>query len=197
MAFVVEDGTGLSTATAYIETTYADTHHADRGRTEWAAMSTEEKESAVIRATDYIEQRFGCKFTGEKQSSAQALEWPRMGAYDRDGHLFPDVPTQLQKACAEYALIAYRQGELAPQPPLPVPSLAVDGTAGSAEATGQIIKEKIGPIETEYAVTDAAQSRVNTKSSMVSDANLPEYPAADLWMKELLVPTGSGTLVRA
>jgi predicted amidohydrolase YtcJ len=160
-------------------------------------MSTEEKEQAIVRATDYIDQRFGRKFVGQKTHGDQALEWPRASAYDRDDHVLSDIPVLLQRACAEYALIAYRQGELAPQPPLPVPSLGVDGTAGSTEATGQIIKEKVGPIETEYKVDSVVQSRNSTKSALVSDSNIPEYPVADMWIAELLRSSSSRTLVRA
>lgn len=196
MAFVVEDGTGKSDATAYVTTAYVDGHHKDRGRTQWKTASADEKESAVIRATDYIDQRFGQQFKGDKTSGDQALEWPRVNAFDKDGHTLADIPVLLQKACAEYALIALRQGELAPQPPLPVPSLALNGTEGSTEAVGEIVKEKIGPIETEYRVRSQTQGRTSTKSSVVSDNLIPEYPVADMWISELLRPSTSKLLLR-
>lgn len=197
MAFVVEDGTGKSDATAYVTTAYVDTHHSDRAREEWEVASAGNKQSAIIRATDYLDQRFGRKFTGSKISGDQALEWPRASAYDLDGHIFQDIPVQLQKACSEYALIALRQGELALQPPLPVPTLGLDGTVGTTEPTGEITKEKIGPIETEYASSRKDNAdRKASQSSMVSDFYIPEYPAADMWVEELLKSSSSRMLYR-
>lgn len=203
MAFVAEDGTGLATANAYVSVAYGNTHHADRGRTDWASASDGDKEKALIRATDYIDQRFGIKFIGDRQSSAQALQWPRMGAYDRDGHALLGVPPQLQKACSEYALISLRQGELAPNPQLPVPD-AVVATGESEEGPvpkGEITKEVVGPLETQWQPLSHARSPAATnkapQSSMLSDFHIPEYPVADLWIEELLVNPTSRVLVRA
>jgi hypothetical protein len=202
VAFVVEDGTGLSTANAYISVATGDTHHADRGRTDWAAATNANREMAIVRATDYIDQRFGIRFIGEKGSGSQALEWPRLSAFDKDGYLLNGIPTQIEKACAEYALVSLRQGELAPNPPLPVPDQAVVGggiVVGSVPQ-GEITREVVGPLETHWRSLGEARSSGAYKapqSTMVSDLFLPEYPRADLWVEELLVSVSSRNLVRA
>ena len=191
MAFKAEDGTGLSDANAYITVTFADGHHSDRGRTQWASALEAVRKTAIIRATDYIDQRFGTLFIGEKMKGSQGLEWPRADAFDRDGHVLDPIPPQLQKACAEYALIALRQGELAPQPPMPVPPQGVDGTIGDAAPAGEIVREKIGPIETEYRTLSEAVGGMSPE-----DFYLPKYPVADMWLEELLVAEIGGKLSR-
>ncbi len=202
MAFVVEDGTGLSNSNAYISVADADTHHADRGHTDWAAALDANKELAIVRATDYIDQRFGLKFVGDKGSSAQALEWPRIGAYDVDGYLFDPLPPQLLKAVSEYALISLRQGDLGPNPQLPVPdSDPADGTTTNGPVPkGEITKEVVGPLETEWQPLSAARGNGGAnraaQSTLVSDFFIPEYPVADLWIEALLKNPSSRTLVR-
>lgn len=65
----VEDGTGvIALANSYVGVAEADNYHVARGNAAWAAAATEEiREEALIRATDYIETRFGQRFLGRKQ----------------------------------------------------------------------------------------------------------------------------------
>ena len=165
MAFVTEDGTGLALANGYVTVAFADAYFLDRGNAIWAAVATDaEKEQAIVRATDYIDKRFGIRFKGVKQSSDQGLEWPRAGAVDNDGYVFDDVPRNLEKATAEYALRALSA------------TLAPDNSNSGVKIT----RKKVGPIETE--------SELSTPSSgsVISPASLKEYPEADLWIQELL-----------
>lgn len=98
MAFVVEDGTGLPDSNAYIEVAFADGYFADRNNAEWAALTTEQKEVAIISATDYIDFRWGSKFKSYPSVEGQALEFPR--------EAWLGIPTGVKKACAEYAVRA-------------------------------------------------------------------------------------------
>lgn len=204
MAFTVESGSGDAGANAYVSATYVSTHHSDRGNTAWADFATPDQEAAIIRASDYIDKRFGRRFRGVRITKDQGLEWPRMNAFDNDGFLLSGgdaVPRQIEKAAAEYALRAAMCGVLAPDAPLPVPHQ--DLTDSSCEtsrsdqgATGQITrkKEKIGPLEedTWYETTsqvlgkNLAAGATGVKSSLVNDFIIPEYPEADLWIEELL-----------
>jgi hypothetical protein len=179
MAFVAEDGTGLSTANSYISVGFADSYHLDRGNAAWALATEANRQAALIRATDYIDKRFGKRFKGWRQTKAQALEWPRLGAFDEDYHTLngPDViPRQLQKACAEYALRA-----------LTITTLAPDNDAVGLS----LLREKVGPIETEKKISQGQK-----KSQLVDATSIPDYPEADLWMSELLSGT-SRDLYRA
>ena len=178
MAFVPEDGTGLSNSNSYVSEAFADSYFTDRGNATWAAALTADKETALVRATDYLDKRFGPKFRGFKQSMSQALEWPRIGALDDDDYLLngvDNIPRQLQKATAEYGLRALSA------------VLAPDNTnAGIA-----ITKKKVGPIETVNELSNPGSP------SLVSPNSIPEYPEADLWMSELIKTTTSRTTVRA
>lgn len=201
MAFTVESGSGDAGSNAYISVADVDTHHADRGTTDWTNFTTPEKEQAIVRASDYIDKRFGRRFVGLRNSKAQGLEWPRTDAFDQDGFLLSgvdDIPRQLLKACAEYALRAAVCGILAPDPPLPVPKQDPTdmGNRPEQEETGQLTRkrEKVGPLEEDkwFETTsqvigrNLAAGATGVKSSLVNDFLIPEYPEADLWLEELL-----------
>lgn len=200
MAFTVEDGTGVANANSYVTTAFVDAHHSDRGRADWAGLNVGEKQRYAILASDYVDLRFGPRFRGYRRGTTQGLEWPRLDAVDDDGHLLQGVPNLLQKAVAEYALIAARQGELAPNPDLPVPNEALEDGVSTTSPTGELIRERVGPIESEYRPPSLGQmlpaSIRASQSSQVSDTFLPQYPRADLWIEQLLRGSLSGTLVR-
>ena len=197
MAFVADDGTGLATANAYIDVAYADEYHADRGATAWSFSDTEgttaitqtQKEQAIVRATDHVDRTFGHRFRGYVASSSQALKWPRSEAYDPSEYALTEIPLQLQKAVAEYALRALLYGTLTPDAPPPVPrqaftsgeALVEYGEGGSGEVTQY--RDKTGPLETEvrYAAGTSGQ--------------MPSHPAADNILKPLL-KSWDGRIVR-
>lgn len=169
MAFTPETGTGLATANAYITLAAFKAHHDDRGRVYTGLYTDPVIQAAVVKATDYLDKRFGGRFRGVKGSSIQALAWPRIGAMDNSGYALDGVPRQLALATAEYAWIALGLGtELAPP-----------------EDTGEVIEstEKVGPIET------------TTKYAAIG-LTMPTYPEADMWVNELLTSTMSRELYR-
>jgi len=201
VAFTVESGSGDEGANAYMSVADVDTHHADRGTSDWTNFTTPQKEQAIVRATDFIDKRFGRRFVGLRRTKRQGLEWPRLDAFDQDGFLLSDVdalPRQLIRACAEYALRAAVIGILAPDPPLPVPKQ--DPTdmdlRPEQEETGQLTRkrEKVGPLEEDkwFETTsqvigrNLAAGATGVKSSLVNDFLIPEYPEADMWLEELL-----------
>lgn len=96
MAFIVEDGTGQANSTSYAEVSFADTYHSDRQNGAWASATTQQKESALIKASDFIDRHF--EFVSQKLNEQQSLKFPR---------LQPNfVPIEVQKATATYALFA-------------------------------------------------------------------------------------------
>lgn len=205
MSFTVEDGTGQESSNAYIAVATADTHHADRGNSRWEEFSTAQKEQAIVRATDYVDKRFGRLFVGTRKLRQQALEWPRNTAFDLDGHLLAstdEIPRQLQRAVAEYALRAAIVNTLAPDPIPSVPSQDMSDateTRTTPQAGGAIRRKstRVGPVETDtsYALPDNDGSR-HPQSALVGTASIPEYPEADLWLEELLRSRGSITMRR-
>lgn len=98
MALIAEDGTGLETANALIDVTFADSYFDLRNNTTWAGLTLAEKEAKIILATDYMERRYYGLVIGNKKNQDQALLFPLSGS--------DSVPEKVKKACAEYALIA-------------------------------------------------------------------------------------------
>jgi hypothetical protein len=129
MAIVIEDGTGLADAEAYISVADADTYFAARGNTAWAALATEQKEQALRLGSDYMGQAYGQRWCGTRTTTTQALDWPRTGAC---GIAADVVPVPVQRANAE---------------------LAVRASAGEllADQGAQVKSETVGPISVTYA----------------------------------------------
>lgn len=137
------------------------------------------------------------------------MEWPRLSAFDDDSYLLDDVPNQLQKAVAEYALRAFIYGELAPDAPRAAPSQNLDDMAsvvtGTSAGSGSIksetkqagelklVQEFVSQAEIEQMLRD----RQSNSNGMVSGVYIPQYPQADLWIAEIIDPAGSRRVARA
>lgn len=203
--FTPEDGSGLPNSNSYIDVAYADQYHEDRGNAYWTGLSAPNKKTAMVRATSYIDKRFGRKFKGYRQNIDQNLYWPRIGAYDEDGYQYPNVPKQLQRAAAEYALRAAIYMVLAPDPLRPVPTQdMVTGEQATEVITGQVKSKRVsvGPISESTSYESAqdvlarniAAGTRDTQATIMNDFNIPEYPEADLLIEELLNGGGSGNM---
>lgn len=132
MSLIVENGTGLSTAESYISVADATTRHAALGNTNWALLTTPEIEQALRRATNYMVQTYRGLWTGYRINSTQALDWPRSWVVvDTYPVASNAVPSDIANACADLALKA-ASGDLA------------------EDLTRGIVREKVGPLETEY-----------------------------------------------
>lgn len=176
MAITVEDGTGLVSADAYISEADADTYFAAIANATWASATTPAKEQAIVKATRYMEKRFGNKWRGIIASSTQALGWPRQYVYDERGtELDNQVPTAIAHACAEYAVHALTN-DLIPPVIYPVAD-------GAPVPFGRISRkiEKVGPVyeETYYSTGGVHASRVSSGSVMVDADRVVQYPEAD------------------
>jgi len=209
VALIVEDGTGLAAANGYVSLVFFRSHHADRGRDAGSSnIADAQAEAAIVRATDYIDGRFGSVFRGAREEKEQGLEWPRIGAFDDDGFQLDDVPVQIQKACAEYALRAFILGELLPDAPRAAASQDIANptavVTGTAQASGVIksTSDQVGPIKTAQAFMSQAEiiallrDRRSMSDGLVSGVYLPEYPTADLWIRETVEPSGSRVVLR-
>lgn len=149
----------------------ANSYHLARGKAAWAAGTEQAREGALVRATDYIDGRYRVLLASGRWTSmfpgvrtagrGQPNEWPRTGAIDYDGDsIQPDeVPDEVERATYEAAL----RELVAPG------SLSPDFVASEA-----VTKEKVGPIEVNYADATAAGQVPNR----------PVVPAID----EILAP---------
>lgn len=211
MALVVEDGGGLSNANGYIDTTFADEYHDNHGHAGWAALSTAEKETSIVRATSFVDKRFGMRYVGFRRSKSQNLEWPRLDAFDKDGFLLSgedEIPRLLKRAVAEYALRAAIYNILAPDPLRAVPGqdfsdLNTAQSNRSAQQAGAVksTRVKAGPVESETEYQTAADMAAKSsggrglQSGLLNDFYIPEYPEADMWIEELLRSGQTGVIL--
>lgn len=199
MAFVVEDGTGLELANALVDVAGFRSYHTDRGRNT-SSISDTDVQTAIVRATDYMEQRFGARYRGERSTSEQGLSFPREGLRDDRGVAVEGTPIIAQRACNEYSLRAILYKELAPDPTLAAGtqdiSDADNPVRGSAQSSGVVKSKerKLGPMSTKtmfegHSDLFSLSSRAS-QSGMTSGIYIPEYPTADLWMDTLLSNRG-------
>ncbi len=157
---VLEDGTGVELANTYALVATADTYHALYGNTAWEEADADQKATALVNATQYIDLRWS--FVGVVTSPAdplttgQGLSWPRTAAdssnlVDCKGDEWgeDEVPTQIIEATLEYALVSLAAGRLLPDPSV------VDTSDRRIKKT----REKIGPIEEEIEYSDVRSPR--------------------------------------
>lgn len=164
---IVEDGTGREDANSYASVEDADAYFALRMNAKWASLSQQQKESALVQATDYIDACFGNSFKGFAKTATQSLCWPRVL-----GPNFIQMPPALKKATFEYAVRA-SDGSLMPDP--------------QYDETGQLILKKleeVGPIKEE--------TTYHALGTYSSSGRRP-IPAADAYLKFLL-KTGGGVI---
>lgn len=116
MALVVETGAGLANAESYVSVADATTYHANRGNAAWAALATDTiREQLLRKATDYMLAVYRPRWAGYRNTTTQALDWPRSEVAMRDGpgmgitvsyYANDAVPAAVANACADLALKA-------------------------------------------------------------------------------------------
>jgi len=146
LALIVEDGTGIANAESLCSVAFADAFLDGIGQASWALLTTTSKEQALRRATLYMQQVYRMRWAGDRVTTTQALDWPRVGVPRRDvgswgawgyyGGFVSEyasnvVPSEVQQACAKLAYKAVA-GDLSPD---------------LSQAKTRV---KVGPIETEY-----------------------------------------------
>jgi hypothetical protein len=155
-------------ANGYVTLLEARAYWAERLMTHTSTGVDDTVSSAIIRATQYLDVRFG--FVGYRELKDQDREWPRAYAYDNRGDRIIGVPKAIKDATCEYAFRALSASLLAD----PV-----------RDDSGRVVKskdEKVGPI---------AES---VEYSEYAGFELPAYPAADrlLLAKGLIMGKAGG-----
>jgi len=151
MSIIVEDGSGLSTAESYISVADASTYFSNRGVTTWASIASDAlREAALRKATDYMTATYRNRWEGFRYTEDQALDWPREGVV-RDSWAvgYDEVPIEVQRACAEFALKAASA------------ELQEDLTRG-------VVREKIDVIEIEYDKNSPERTRYSFIDAMLA-----------------------------
>lgn len=170
MTLVLEDGTGtVEGANSYASNAQFQAYFADRLVTVSAVAAT--VEAALIRATDYLSQRYrwrGYRLLPETQS----LDWPREGVWTPDGVYVEGLPAELVSATIEAAKRALDE-ELMPDPVADASGLPVAAS-----------RDKVGPIEVERTFTGAGPSTFR------------KWPTIDRLVRNLIHPE-TGRVYRA
>jgi hypothetical protein len=176
MAFIVEDGTGLSNANSYVGVAYANAYFAERAVTSWDSLDDEIKLASLIKATDYFELRWSHLLISEIYNETQSLSFPRkyigtpiFDEIDTELLIGYTIPDKILKATCEYAIRA-STGEL---------------VTDISTTAGQATRVKIGVIEKETNFT-ANQKKPETFAT---------YPSADNLVKPYLKST-SGKVIK-
>jgi hypothetical protein len=206
-----QDGSPTSPFTftnAYIDLVYSSTYHDSAGHVYWDNLTTLQQQTCIVRATHYIDKRFGHRFRGRKLTREQSLQWPRANAFDNSQWLYSDIdaiPRKLKMAVAEYALRAAILGELAPDavPFVNPQSFAQDTVPANTIFNGGIVARSIEKVETleeenifvKPTEMDKASRNKMPSSTTVADILIPAYPEADMLLEEL-VQNRSFRLVR-
>lgn len=163
-AFTVEDGTGLEGANSYLAVADADDYHDGRGNAAWAAADAAAKQAALVKATDYIDRRFGGRFVGQRLVDTQRLAWPREDAVTVWGVEVEGIPRVVEEACAEYALRALA-ADLDPDP----------GNQPGAAGNIASLSESVGPLSTSTTYTHEGGARAR-------------YPNPDALLRAVVYP---------
>lgn len=146
MSLTVEDGTGLADAESFLSVADAQAYWTAHGHS-YAGKTDTEIEQALRRATQYITGRYRGRWPGTALNGRdQALPWPREDATDIDGEEIAsdELPQELLDALAEAAIRELNDpGSLTP-----------DSTE-----TDRVKREKVGPLEVEYAGGTTADVR--------------------------------------
>lgn len=150
ITLIKEDGTGLADANVYADLADADQYleNTDR-KTAWRTFSSKERSAALIQGADYIDQTYRNRYVGERFSSTQRLEWPRINVFDELGVLVPadEIPEEIGNASLEYAF----EAAAAPLAPTPV----VDDTGREVISK----REKVDVLEESTQYRDISTSR--------------------------------------
>ena len=133
MIFIVEDGTGLPDANAYISIAYVTDYFSPSQLSRWTLLTLDQQEVAIIISSQFIDLSYS--WIGERGSYEQGLNWPRTGVslYGTD---ITGVPNQVKKATAEAVWLLIQQG--------------IDTPLFELQADAQVKKEALGPMSTEY-----------------------------------------------
>ena len=184
MGFVVEDGTGLTTANSYTSVAEADAYALEMGDEDWSSFSDEEKEVALVNATSYIDNTYRQQWIGTRATRDQALSWIRYNAMDSDGWILSSsaIPPRLKNAVSEIAFV------YADNPDIDL--YAADQSLQTVKS--QKTKEKVDVIETEaeveYFGSDEQSAAEQTKA---------RFTQAKIWLNGLVGSSLMGRVDRA
>jgi hypothetical protein len=166
---IVEDGTGVAGANSYATVDEFVAFHTQRGNTTLAEADTDQIESALVKGTDYLEQKFRLLWKGSRSYSTQVLSWPRRGVdvpdfFDPFFRDLSNIPISFQDT------LFIAENEVPWETKVATFLIAAETFSGSLSngviqpALGRTTKrEKLGVLEVEYFDQAQGSSRQTTK----------------------------------
>lgn len=152
MAFLLEDGSGLSGSNSYASEDALNAYADDRGVT----LASGDAEAALVRGSAAIDSIYRGRFPGYKRNGrAQAMEWPRSDAYDNTDELIAadEIPVEIVQASCEAAI-----RELT-EPGSMMPDL---------DRGGGVRRLKAGSVEIEYGANASNQTTFSAIDKLLS-----------------------------
>lgn len=124
---------GASDANSYVTVAEADSYFSDSfGRSLWLQTTQANREAAVITASRYLDQYM--TWIGQKSTSDQSMEWPRINTFDKTGRPYANdiVPGPVKFAAFELAYFIVENG-------------------GLSFASQTVDRVKVGPVDVEFS----------------------------------------------
>lgn len=153
---VVETGTGASESESYASVSDAASYATAHGLT-FPASPEAPAEQALRRATTFIDATYRASFPGARTNGrSQALQWPRVDAYDREGEEIAsdEIPAEIISATIEAA----------------VREMAAPGSLSPDVTPGKVKKSaKVGDIAVEYAVMSGTAMEQRPVATVIDD----------------------------
>jgi hypothetical protein len=145
---IIEDGTGNPGANSYIDIPYVSNYLLGEQLETWVALSEPEQESAIIRASRYVNSAFS--WLGTRKTLDQGLLWPREGV-KLDGFEIAGVPKEVKEATAECVALVMQDAELF-----------------SEKADRQIASEKVDVVAVSYFQQGETSGKTATKFDVLN-----------------------------
>ena len=158
VSLIVEDGSCVPNANSYVSLDFADAYMRNTGRNAWLEKSDNERKSYLINATKYIDRTYSkIGWKGQKKfHRRQALCFPRVELFDKDGDEVLGIPRELMEAVCEAGFIS-----------------TSTSLFDIKDASGTVKRQKVDVLEVEYySESDSAGgyiSRFTVLDSLLSD----------------------------
>lgn len=165
VAFVVEDGTGLASATSYVSVEEADDFASlnIHNFAVWDALDDADKQNLLMYVSRVLDSRTVWK--GDQTTTLQGLAWPRTGVVDRYGNAVSStsVPYNLRMAVVELAKHTMTEDRLSKWQPESIVSEVKLDTVGVKFASPTDVA--VGQYKTPEIVTDLLNGLGSVRNS--------------------------------
>jgi hypothetical protein len=173
---IVEDGTIVVGANSYSSRVAASAYHAARDNGAWFNLTSAEMDAALIKATDYLVQKYTLRWKGIRVNIAQPLDWPRAGVVTED---FRDPTNSPSSVIRDDLSFLFPEDEVPQEVIDSTAILALESVTGellpSQSRGGDIKRVKAGSAEVEWFQSASSESRNFPAIESASSGLLSKY----------------------